>query len=254
MTMTERPEPGDAERRTEKTPDRVARRVLREIRERKMGAGDRLPNEVSMAQEFGVGRASVREAMRILETHGLVQIKPGPRGGPVVRQANGVDFGRSMSMFFSHSGVTYREVIEARLAFEPMQARLAAERLTDEAAQLLQGTTEQGWRSLDAPDEVWTDSSRAFHQVIAKISDNRALELWLGGLLAVEASYLAHSVKREFRPYTLHDHDKIAAAILARDGAAAERLSAEHMRSIVHEIERAYSDEMGHVIDWLNLD
>ena len=95
-----------------------------------MVAGDRLPNEVSMAQEFGVGRASVREAMRILETHGLVQIKPGPRGGPVVRDANGVDLGRTMSMFFSHRGVTYREVIEARLAFEPMQARLAAERLT----------------------------------------------------------------------------------------------------------------------------
>jgi len=252
--MTERPEPGDAERRTEKTPDRVARRVLREIRERKMGAGDRLPNEVSMAQEFGVGRASVREAMRILETHGLVQIKPGPRGGPVVRDANGVDFGRTMSMFFSHSGVTYREVIEARLAFEPMQARLAAERLTDDAATMLREVSEKGWQSLDASDEEWASSSRALHQAISHISANRVLELWLGGLLAVEESYLAHTVKREFRPHTLHAHDKIVAAIIQRDGDLAERLSAEHMRSLVHEIERAYTDEMGHVIDWLNLD
>ena len=70
----------------------------------------------------------------------------------------------------------------------------------------------------------------------------------------MEESYLAHTVQREFRPHTLHAHDQIAAAILQRDGARAERLSAEHMRSLVQEIERAYTDEMGHVIDWLNLD
>lgn len=252
--MNGRQEPGDVERRAEKTPDRVARRVLREIRDRKMAAGDRLPNEVSMAQEFGVGRASVREAMRILETHGLVQIKPGPRGGPVVRDADGVDFGRTMSMFFSHQGATYREVIEARLAFEPMQARLAAERLTDEGARLLQEAAEKGWQSLDAPDEVWVETSHAFHETISRISSNRVLEMWTGGLLAVEASYLAHAVKREFRPYTLHAHDKLVAAIVERDGARAERLSAEHMQSVVRDIERAYGDEMDHVIDWLNLD
>jgi DNA-binding FadR family transcriptional regulator len=159
-----------------------------------------------------------------------------------------------MSMFFSHRGVTYREVIEARLAFEPMQARLAAERLTDEAAQLVHEAAETGWQSLDAPDDVWVDGSRAFHQTIAQISCNRVLELWMGGMLAVEASYLAHAVKREFRPHTLHAHDKIVTAIVQRDGARAEELSREHMQVLVRDIERAYADEMGHVIDWLNLD
>jgi DNA-binding FadR family transcriptional regulator len=256
--MTERPPTTESERsvaaRSEKTPDRIARRVLREIRDRKMAAGERLPNEVTMAQEFGVGRASIREALRILETHGLVQIKAGPRGGPVVRQANGVDFGRTMSMFFSHRGATYREVIEARLAFEPMQARLAAERLTDDGLVLLHHVAEIGWQSLDASDEVWVDSSRGVHRTISALSGNRVLELALGGLLAVEASYVAHAVQRKYRPYTLHAHDKIINAIIQRDGDRAEELSRAHMQALVRDIERAYAAEMDHVIEWLNLD
>ena len=72
-----------------------------------------------------------------------------------------------------------------------------------------------------------------------------------GGLLAVEASYLAHTVKREFRPHTLHAHDQIVAAIIQRDGASCRAAVRRDMRSLVRDIEHAYTDEMGHVIDWL---
>jgi len=240
--------------RAAKTPDRVARQVLDKIRQRNLVPGDRLPNEVSMAQEFGVGRASVREALRILETQGLVQIRPGPRGGPVVRAADGVDFGRSMSMFFSQRGATYREVIEARLAIEPLQARLAAERLTDDSAKSLQEAAESGWQMLDASDQEWADSSRAVHRAIAQASGNRVLDLALGGLLAMEASYLSHTVKREFRPHTLHAHDKLVAAIVARDADRAAELAHAHIQALVRDIARAYPNEMDHVIEWLNFD
>ena len=72
--------------RTDKIPDILARRILRAIVDGRLEAGARLPAEAEMLASFGVGRASLREALRILETHGLIRIKSGPRGGPVVTE------------------------------------------------------------------------------------------------------------------------------------------------------------------------
>ncbi len=70
--------------RAEKVPELVARTILREIVQQGLSAGDRLPPEATMLAHFGVGRGSLREGLRILEIHGLIKIKPGPQGGPVV--------------------------------------------------------------------------------------------------------------------------------------------------------------------------
>src|SRR5262249_3313574 len=80
--------------RTEKVALRVARLIVRDIVERGLTRGDALEAEAAMLQRFGISRASLREALRILEIHGLITIKPGPGGGPSVGAVDSRDFGR----------------------------------------------------------------------------------------------------------------------------------------------------------------
>src|SRR5882762_9208682 len=80
--------------RAEKIPEILARRILRQITQKEMAAGDRLPSEAEMLAQFGAGRASLREALRILEIHGIIRIKPGPHGGPRVTDLTPSDFGQ----------------------------------------------------------------------------------------------------------------------------------------------------------------
>src|SRR5712691_5213320 len=118
----------DAERawldleRTEKVPETVARKILHEIVEGGLVAGDRLPPEAAMSAEFQVGRASLREALRILETHGMIRMKPGPSGGPVVTDTRPSDYGKTTTLYLHRAGATFRELLEARLVIEPVMA------------------------------------------------------------------------------------------------------------------------------------
>ena len=80
--------------RTEKVAESVARQILQDIRRNRLGPGSMLPPESTMVERFGVGRGSLREALRILEVNGLVTLKPGPRGGPVVAPHAPGNFGQ----------------------------------------------------------------------------------------------------------------------------------------------------------------
>src|ERR1700689_1242920 len=72
--------------RSGKISQTIARNILDDIVVRQLPPGTMLSSEAGMLARYGVGRASLREALRILEIHGLIKIKPGPRGGPVVAE------------------------------------------------------------------------------------------------------------------------------------------------------------------------
>jgi DNA-binding FadR family transcriptional regulator len=120
----------DSSRRKMKLSEAIAAQILDDIARRGMTEGQPLMSEAAMLETYGGGRASVREALRILETNGLVNIKAGPRGGAVVGRVDPVQFGRSATRYFQLGGATVRELIEARLILEPATTGLAAKRRT----------------------------------------------------------------------------------------------------------------------------
>src|SRR6266540_3841108 len=77
-----------------KLSQRIARQIASEISDRRLRPGDKLEAESTMLARFGVGRPSLREALRILEDQGLIMLKPGPGGGPVVADLGSRQFGR----------------------------------------------------------------------------------------------------------------------------------------------------------------
>ena len=90
--------------RSAKVSELLARDILSDIEERSLRPGAKLLPETAMLRRYGVGRASLREALRILEIYGIIKIKPGPGGGPVVDSVDSADFGRASSFYLNVLG------------------------------------------------------------------------------------------------------------------------------------------------------
>src|SRR5947208_2585064 len=97
--------------------------------------GDRLPPERELAEQFGVSRVTVRDALRSLEAMGLLEVKVGARGGAFVTAPSGSIMGQTMSDMMMMSALTPEDVVEARLVIELGTVTLACARPTDEALQ-----------------------------------------------------------------------------------------------------------------------
>lgn len=237
--------------KTEKVPELLARRILREITQNRMSAGDRLPPEAQMLARFGVGRASLREALRILEIHGIIKIKPGPHGGPRITDMAPGDFGQTTTMYLQRSGATIRELLEARLMVEPRMARLAAQRLTETTAARIKRAAAWGWEAVDGSPEVWSAAAEEFHTVLAGASGNRVLDLQASSLITVERQRIGSVVTdRADRQRTLEVHEWIAQAVLGRDADKAEDLTRRHIQALVKILDSTDAQTMSETIEW----
>src|SRR4051812_16787467 len=92
-----------------KTSERIAAALIEDVNGEGLQPGDRLPNEAAMVERFQVGRGSLREALRILEVYGLISLKSGPGGGPVVQAVDPREVGRTFSLYLSIAGATIAE-------------------------------------------------------------------------------------------------------------------------------------------------
>ena len=237
--------------RAEKVPEIVARRILQDILRRNLRSGDKLPAEAEMLASLGIGRASLREALRILETHGLVRIKPGPQGGPIVTEPSPSDYGQTTTLFLHRMRATFAELLEARLILEPMMTRLAAERMTPELAQRLNDATAAGWAAIDADAETWSEAAEEFHTVICAASDNRVLDLYSAALVAIERNRMAPLFSEPTdRRSVLRVHDRIAAAILEKNAPLAEELARKHMRGLSRVWSEQFANQMSQIVEW----
>jgi GntR family transcriptional repressor for pyruvate dehydrogenase complex len=236
--------------RSARVPDLIARTLMREIVSRNLQPGDMMPSEAALLKRFRVGRASLREALRILENHGVVRIKPGPGGGPMVDEVTSEDFGRSTSIYLSATRATQRELLEARMLVEPMMARLAAERLTPEIAERINEITKQGWEAIDEPATMWSEQSQRFHQILAGASGNRVLDVFGSALICIHRDQVGAVFPSSSRKTTLKVHDRIAAAVLAKDGATAERLTLRHIEELIAFFNERRDSDLDELIEW----
>jgi len=204
-----------------------------------------------MVERFGVGRASLREALRILETNGMIRIKPGPRGGPVVTAPSAADYGETTTLYLHRSGATFAELIEARLMIEPIMTRLAAERKSPDLAQRLKEVLAEAWAALEASAEVWSEATEEFHAVIAGASGNRVLDLYAEALVAIERHRFSHIyTDEENRKKVLRVHDRIGEAVIDGDGDRAEDLSRRHLQALQKTLLADHERHMHEAVEW----
>src|SRR5437762_13414894 len=110
----------------------IAEQIRTAILTGRLQAGDRLSPVRELAEQFGVSRVTVRDALRSLEAMGLIQVKVGARGGAFVTAPTGSKVAQSMSDMMVLAATTPEDIVEARLIVELGPVTLACARATDE--------------------------------------------------------------------------------------------------------------------------
>lgn len=240
------------QRRTEKVSEVIAREIIGDIVQRQLPPGTLLPSEVEMLEKYDVGRASLREALRILEVHGLIAIKPGRGGGPIVADASDRHFARMATMFFQLSGATYRDLMAARLIIEPMMTRVVAQRNDDVVRNALVRALDSTEAALSLEDSSqYVSSTTEFHSVILSVSGNPILDIFGEALKHIFAERVSSALfPRERRDEIAKQHRQIADAIIAGDADLAEALMREHMIEYQQQHASRHPGLLDEVVSW----
>jgi GntR family transcriptional regulator, transcriptional repressor for pyruvate dehydrogenase complex len=237
--------------RTVKLTELIARRVVDDIVTRDLQPGAPLSTEADMASDFDVSRATVREALRILESNGLIRIRAGRYGGPQVGEVDPVAFGRSLTWFLQMRRTRFWELLEARVMLEPMMAALAAERRSVAALEELSAAIE-AHRRLDPSDNAgYLASTQDFHGVIAGISGNGVLDLFGRALKEIYTERaIAAEQPASRREAVLREHEAVVDAILAGDRGRAEDSMRQHMEELAAGFKRSYAALREDFVGW----
>lgn len=222
---------------------RISERIVEQIRlllqRGQLRPGDRLPAERDLCVRFGASRVSVREALRVLEASGLVEIRVGARGGAFVTAPGSDRIGAGLADLISLSASSAAHVTEVRLILETGIVPLVCQRATE---QDLADLAEIGQRSEEALRTTGHSPalSAEFHIRVARATHNPAIAMLaesLRSLLLItlqQAKQLAPAMGRRGAA----EHRRFVAAVGTGDCEAATRIMREHLERTARRLEQ----------------
>ena len=237
---------GNDERRARKASERVALEIVQDVVAQGLQAGDHLPLEAAMAEQYDVSRASLREALRLLEVQGLIRLKPGPGGGPVVGRVKASHLARTASLYFHLGASTYDQLMATQVMLEPLCAQLAAQ--NPESREALQPF-------FDVPDidseGNYREQTSTFHEEVYRLCGNPVLSLLTNAITSIVSDHVVATMDPvELRPDILDEHAGLARAIARGHADKAARLMAAHFQA-QHDYYRAHwPARMHELIEW----
>jgi GntR family transcriptional repressor for pyruvate dehydrogenase complex len=200
------------------------------IRQGKLRPGDRLPSERALCGRFGVSRVTVREALRVLEATGLVEIRVGARGGAIVSTPTSDRVGAGIADLLTLSSLRASEVTETRMIIEVSLIPLVVERATADDIAALTEICEAQRASL-AEHHHSTELSAEFHTRLAGCTHNAAVEMLVqsfhGPILASLDTAAASAPEMGERG--TDEHFQLVAAIEAKDATTATEIVRTHL-------------------------
>ncbi|KAA0095361.1 FadR family transcriptional regulator [Mycolicibacterium sp. P1-18] len=220
--------------RSPKTAELVAGTLRRMVVDGQLKEGDFLPNEAELMTHFGVSRPTLREAVRVLESERLVEVRRGSRTGARVRVPGPEIVARPAGLLLELSGATIADVLVARSGIEPLAVRLLAETASpgalDELDGMLADDIPAGWQS-----GRLAEATGDFHRRMVELSGNATLTIIAGMLHEITVRHTAFAIK-EHREVSKADYDKLTRSyrrlmtlLRAGDGAGAESHWRKHL-------------------------
>jgi len=224
--------------RIPKTAEVLASRVRKAIIRGELKAGDKLPSEAQLISDFEVSRPTIREAIRILESEGMISVSRGARGGARVNTLTNDMVTKAAGVALQSRGATMKDIYIARSLIEPPAARLAAENRPGEAAAALR-------RQLEVERTIGGQHALAaaiaeFHRILLDECGNIALGVVGKALQDVVELHMQLSIRANVRAldtsdrrtrFGLRSQEKLIELIEAGDAAGAEAHWVAHMEA-----------------------
>ncbi len=238
-------------RRPAKLSEWVARDIFRLNVKNGNSPGAPLAGEQETVAQLGVSRATVGEAFRLLEDHGLIAVKMGPGGGPYVDEITPAKFGRTASFFFEALGSSLQEIAEFRVAVDPVMVELAAKNQWPAGIALIRSYVQDD-DAHDGASADWIRTANAFHQALVSATGNRAMDLMAAAmhLTYCDRTELEGTYEDQDRvPVSAH-HRSIGEAILLGDGKRARDEMKAHVEYIHQYAIERYPHLLEQTIQW----
>lgn len=216
--------------------EQVALQLAEMIGERRWKPGDRLPPEVELCEVLGVGRSTLREALKSLAFVGMVRMRAGD--GTYVSEPPHRLLDRMLTKGLLKTEKDLADVCETRMILETEVAALAAERGTPEHIDALRALAAKGREVLHSDKKDYTKADLDFHLGVANCSENRLLPRLLTDIRSVLAEWIAKSQELPgLRENAQEQHERILERIAVHDAEGAR----EEMRAHLHTFEQAYT-------------
>ncbi|MEU3270881.1 FadR/GntR family transcriptional regulator [Saccharomonospora sp. NPDC006951] len=212
--------------------DEIIAQVRGMVRSGELRPGDRLPAERALAEQFAVSRNTVREALRMLEISGLVQLRRGAAGGAFIAKADPGKVATTMTDMLELSQFSMTDLTEARTWLESLVVRVACERMTDEVMGKLTANVAEAAALSAAGD--WERKAVVhvqFHNILAEATGNPVMVAMIDALMQVMRKIVLTLGPSE-GDVVLRSQRKVIKHLKARDADAAVAEMERHLRRI----------------------
>jgi DNA-binding FadR family transcriptional regulator len=208
----------------------IVDQIKRAIREGQLSPGDRLPPERTLAEQFGASRVTVRDALRILEASGLIEIRVGARGGAFVTAPASEIVGEGLANMIMLASLSAEEVTEARFMLELGMMPMVCERATDDDVAALAEICERAEQALQN-NSYGVELSAEFHTRLARCAHNTAIEMIVNSFHGPLLMSLlrAKAVAPEMGGKGVEEHKELVDAIRERDAKRAHWIMSQHL-------------------------
>lgn len=233
--------------RVPKTAELVASELRNKIIRNELPDGHSLPSEAELVQEYSISRPTLREAIRILESEGLVTVARGVHGGPRVHRPDPRLAAEHFGRLLQNRGTTLSDIFTARLLIEPICARLIAERGTKAQVKQLRALYDEGCSNV-GDDAAFAATTTRFHNKLIVLSGNAPLSLLMSTLnhifeLHISSKSIAAATGQNSgisNKSALEATARLLEYIEARDGTAAEAVAREFLARVDKQLRKAY--------------
>ena len=193
-------------------------------------AGDKLPSEREMTEQFQVSRGVVREAIRALQVTGYIEKKQGPLGGAFVKEISFGLLNTGFSDLYFSKKLTISEVVQVRIFIEPEMARLAALNINDRYSQKLKIALQEEHLHFASQDDLMKKLA-AVHFILAEMCNNRLFQGIIISILSLTRKIVRTELQDLLSLHLPGEHDEIVNAVLAGNPDAARDAMAQHIQA-----------------------
>lgn len=228
----------------------IAQTIVGEITASKMKAGDRLLPEKAMLERYQTGRGTLREALRFLEFQGVLALKPGPGGGPILLNPDADNLASTVVLLMQMNQAPFKEIVQVRSAIEPMISMLAADKMTDNELGYLEDSIVQMRNNIEN-QEVFLEANKKFHDIIAWSSGNVLFGYLVDSLLGImDGTIVGIDYPPHRREAIANAHEEIFEAFASRDAEAARTRMQAHMNAYEDYVTKKFPNVLDEVIPW----